>query len=505
MADKFARLRSDAEEAAAKESAVPEASKERTTSLKATPGMFVTCANGSFRQNYKAVKLLGKGSFGEVLLCLNRATGQQYAVKVIIKSSVKRKGDHESLLREVNVLKALDHPNIMKIFEFFEDEKYYYFVTELYTGGELFDEIVSRKCFSEQDAAKIVKQVLSGINYMHRQNVVHRDLKPENLLLESKAVNANIRIIDFGLSTHCDVNSKMKEKIGTAYYIAPEVLKGMYDNKCDIWSIGVILYILLCGFPPFNGSNESAIIKKVQTGKFSFDMPQWRKVSESAKDLISRMITFNPAKRITAAEALEHHWLTYMTKDNTVDLPSLELSINNMKSFYYTQKLSQAALLYIGSKLITREESNHLTAIFSKMDKNGDGQLDRGELIEGFREYLWLKGSPSDEIDQATIEEQVDQILQGIDFDRNGYIDYSEFLTVAMDRRTLMQKDRLEKAFKLFDADNSGSISSEELGKLFGVADVGQEDWQRVLHEVDSNNDGVIDFEEFKQMLTKLV
>ncbi|ORM39641.1 Calcium-dependent protein kinase 4 [Babesia sp. Xinjiang] len=504
MTDNVVRLRGNTEDVATKASPVPGTSKERSNSLRATPGMFVTCASGTFRENYKAIKLLGKGSFGEVLLCLNRTTGQQYAVKVIIKTSVKRNKDHESLLREVNVLKSLDHPNIMKIFEFYEDDKYYYFVTELYTGGELFDEIVSRKCFSENDAAKIIKQVLSGINYMHKQKVVHRDLKPENLLLESKSPNANIKIIDFGLSTHCDVNSKMKDKIGTAYYIAPDVLKGVYDSKCDIWSVGVILYILLCGFPPFNGANESEIIKKVQTGKYTFDMPQWRKVSESAKDLIARMITYNPAKRISAAEALEHHWLTYMTKDHTVDLPSLELSINNMKNFYYTQKLSQAALLYIGSKLITKEESNYLTGIFSKMDKNGDGQLDRAELIEGFSEYLRLKGSPSEESERATVEEQVDQILQEIDFDKNGYIDYSEFLTVAMDRRSIMQQDRLEKAFKLFDADGSGTISSTELGKLFGVADVSEEDWQRVLHEVDTNNDGLIDFEEFQAMLTKL-
>ncbi|CDR94798.1 calcium-dependent protein kinase 4, putative [Babesia bigemina] len=505
MAEKFARLRGNTENSAAKAGESVGSAKIRASSLKATPGMFVTCANGSFRDNYKAVKLLGKGSFGEVLLCLNRETGQQYAVKVILKSSVKRKGDHESLLREVNVLKSLDHPNIMKIFEFYEDEKYYYFVTELYTGGELFDEIVSRKCFSEQDAAKIIKQVLSGINYMHKQNVVHRDLKPENLLLESKEPNANIRIIDFGLSTYCDLNSKMKDKIGTAYYIAPDVLKGVYDSKCDIWSIGVILYILLCGFPPFNGANESEIIKKVQTGKYTFDLPQWRKVSESAKDLISRMITYNPAKRISANEALEHHWLTYMTRDYGVDLPSLELSINNMKSFYYTQKLSQAALLYIGSKLITKEESNHLTTIFRRMDTNGDGQLDRNELIRGFSEYLHLKGSPLDDSEVVKVEEQVDQILQDIDFDKNGFIDYSEFLTVAMDRRNFMQKERLEKAFKLFDADNSGSISSAELGKLFGVTDVSEEDWQRVLHEVDTNNDGVIDFAEFQAMLSKLV
>ncbi|EKX74349.1 protein kinase domain containing protein [Theileria equi strain WA] len=479
------------------------ASSRDSSGLKATPGMFVKFTKSSFKENYKAVKLLGKGSFGEVLLCIHRATGNQYAIKVISKNSLKKKGDHESLLREVNVLKDLDHPNIMKIFEFFEDEKYYYFVTELYSGGELFDEIVSRKRFSEYDAARITKQILSGITYMHRQNIVHRDLKPENLILESRVPNSNIRIIDFGLSTYYSDESKLKDKIGTAYYIAPEVLKGIYDQKCDIWSIGVILYILLSGFPPFNGASEAEIIKKVQAGKYSFEMSLWQKVSESAKDLIRRMLSYNPAKRISAAEALEHHWITFMTRDQQVDLPSLELSIDNMRNFHYSQKFSQAAMLYIGSKLLTRDESKSLTAIFNSMDKNGDGQLDRSELIEGYIEYLRIKGQAFETMDRSSVEEQVDLILQEIDFDNNGYIDYSEFLTVAMDRRTLFSKERLEKAFKLFDVDNSGTISCSELSRIFGITDLGTEQWQQLLKEVDTNNDGVIDFKEFKAMLTK--
>ncbi|UKJ88413.2 calmodulin-like domain protein kinase [Theileria orientalis] len=471
--------------------------------LKATPGMFVRRSKASFRENYKAVKLLGKGSFGEVLLCIHRITGIQYAIKVICKNSMKKKGDHEALLREVEVLKSLDHPNIMKIYEFFEDEKYYYFVTELYTGGELFDEIVSRKRFSEYDAARITKQILSGITYMHKQNIVHRDLKPENLILESKSLNSNIRIIDFGLSTYYTDSAKLKDKIGTAYYIAPEVLKGIYDEKCDIWSIGVILYILLSGYPPFNGKTESEIIKKVQIGKYSFEMSHWEKVAESAKDLIRKMLVYNPEKRISAAEALEHHWITFMTKEKNYDLPSLEFSIDNMRSFHYTQKFVQAAMLYIGSKLLTRDECKSLTAIFNSMDKNGDGQLDRSELIEGYTHYLKLKGKNMQHLTPAEIEEQVDTILQDIDFDNNGYIDYSEFLTVAMDRRTLFSKERLEKAFKLFDYDNSGTISCDEIAKLFGVDDVGKDSWQMLLKEFDTNNDGVIDFKEFKAMLTK--
>lgn len=187
----------------------------RSDRLIVRPGMFVQNHNSVFSENYKAIKLLGKGSFGEVLLCCNRSTGMQCAVKIISKGNVKRTSDRESLLREIELLKELDHPHIMKLFEFFEDRGYYYLVTEYYSGGELFDEISARKRFNEFDAAVIIKQVLNGINYMHKHNIVHRDLKPENLVLESKNDIKRIRIIDFGLSTHFDVDKKMKDRIGT--------------------------------------------------------------------------------------------------------------------------------------------------------------------------------------------------------------------------------------------------------------------------------------------------
>eukprot|EP00918_Siedleckia_nematoides_P015032 GHVU01032605.1.p1 GENE.GHVU01032605.1~~GHVU01032605.1.p1 ORF type:complete len:255 (+),score=58.33 GHVU01032605.1:387-1151(+) len=195
-------------------------------------------------------------------------------------------------------------------------------------------------------------QVLSGITYMHRNKIVHRDLKPENLLLESKGKNAQIKIIDFGLSTHFEGQKKMRDKIGTAYYIAPEVLHGTYDEKCDVWSVGVILYILLSGCPPFYGSSEYEILKRVETGKYSFNLPQWKKVSEMAKDLIRRMLTYVPSMRITAREALEHEWVKSMTQNEAVshDISNLEATMKNMRQFQASQKLAQAAAASSSSK-----------------------------------------------------------------------------------------------------------------------------------------------------------
>eukprot|EP01071_Lankesteria_metandrocarpae_P008096 Lankesteria_metandrocarpae@DN4865_c2_g1_i2.p1 len=472
-----------------------------------TPGMFISQQDGVFSERYQGLRVLGKGSFGEVILCRDRVTSQECAVKVISKRSLKRGADPNSLLREVDLLKQLDHPNIMKLYEFFQDAGYFYLVGEVYTGGELFDEIISRKRFSEADAARIVKQVLSGIAYMHRNKIVHRDLKPENLLLESKKKDAIVKIIDFGLSTHFEgkTGKKMKDKIGTAYYIAPEVLHGTYDEKCDVWSSGVILYILLSGCPPFYGSTEFEILKRVEHGKYTFNLPQWRKVSESAKDLIRKMLTYTPACRSTALECLDHEWLKKMTDTALSELPALESTMQNMKQFQSSQKLAQAALLYMGSSLTTQDERRELTAIFRKLDRNGDGQLDQQELKEGYKELMKIQGIDISKLDEETIEAEVETVLNSIDFDKNGFIEYSEFVTVAIDRKVLLSETRLRKAFALFDRDGSGKISSDELMNIFVDMGNARDECEKTIREADKNNDGEVDFEEFATLIRKIL
>lgn len=246
------------------------------------PGMFITHQRGNMNERYSREKKLGSGAYGEVWLCRDRSTNNERAVKFIKKSSVTI-GPGQSLLEEVKLVKQLDHPNIMKLYEFFGDKKYYYLVMEVYKGGELFDEIINRQKFSEADAATMMKQVLSGVTYLHKHHIVHRDLKPENLLFESTAKDALIKIVDFGLSSYFESAKKMKDRLGTAYYIAPEVLRKKYDEKCDVWSCGVILFILLCGkgwrvnmieiclagYPPFGGASDQEILKRVEKGKVS--------------------------------------------------------------------------------------------------------------------------------------------------------------------------------------------------------------------------------------------
>jgi len=270
---------------------------------------FVGRTQGKLRDFYRIGKVLGTGAFGEVRMCVHRESGAQRAVKVLRKSHMDD-DEKRMLFNEINILKEIDHPNIIKMYEFFEDEKRYYLVTEICKGGELFDEILQRGKFGERDAAVLMKQVLSCINYCHQANIVHRDLKPENILLEQNKEFDQIKIIDFGTSLVYDPNRNLDEKLGTPYYIAPEVLNKNYNEKCDIWSAGVITYILLSGMPPFNGQSDQEIMKRVREGQFSFEDRIWQTISENAKSFIRSLLTYSSAERPSAEQALQHPWLT---------------------------------------------------------------------------------------------------------------------------------------------------------------------------------------------------
>eukprot|EP00178_Gracilaria_changii_P009440 TRINITY_DN2762_c0_g1_i1.p1 TRINITY_DN2762_c0_g1~~TRINITY_DN2762_c0_g1_i1.p1 ORF type:complete len:258 (-),score=46.40 TRINITY_DN2762_c0_g1_i1:159-932(-) len=241
---------------------------------------------GKLRDFYRIGKMLGSGAFGEVRMCVHRETGAQRAVKVLRKSHMDEE-EKKMLFNEINILRELDHPNIVKMYEYFEDEKRYYIITEICKGGELFDEIIARGKFTEKDAAVLIKQILSCINYCHSNKIVHRDLKPENVLLEQNKDFDQIKIIDFGTSLVHTGQGHLDEKLGTPYYIAPEVLNKKYNEKCDLWSIGVITYIILSGMPPFNGNTDQEIMKKVKIGKFSFSDPCWGSITDKAKDFIT--------------------------------------------------------------------------------------------------------------------------------------------------------------------------------------------------------------------------
>lgn len=262
---------------------------------------------GDIRKKYELKETLGTGAFSEVVLAEDRTDANLYAVKCIDKKALK--GKEESLYGEISVLRRLIHPNIVQLVETFEDKAKVYLVMELVTGGELFDRIVEKGSYTERDAAELIRQVLDAVDYMHSQGVVHRDLKPENLLYQCPDDDSKIMISDFGLSKTED-SGIMATACGTPGYVAPEVLaQKPYGKAVDVWSIGVISYILLCGYPPFYDENDANLFAQILKGEYEFDSPYWDEISDSAKDFISHLMDLDVSARYTCREALAHPWI----------------------------------------------------------------------------------------------------------------------------------------------------------------------------------------------------
>jgi len=248
---------------------------------------------GKISKEYTLGKTIGEGSFGQVRLAIHKPTKQMRAVKILKKANINMK----SLVNEISILSKLSHPSIMQIFEIFEDKINIYIVSEYCKGGELFDIISEKGSFSEKEACIVMKQIMSGICYCHQKRIVHRDLKPENILMDGDSNDLSLKIIDWGCAKTIKKKERLHKADGTAYYIAPEVLKGDYDEKCDIWSCGVIFYILLCGYPPFNAETDEEIFSAVLKGEFVFPEEEWNSVSEEAKNLIKKMLVLDPKKK----------------------------------------------------------------------------------------------------------------------------------------------------------------------------------------------------------------
>jgi calcium-dependent protein kinase len=472
------------------------AKTEKNEEIKISSNKFIGKKSGVIWDFYRRGKPLGSGANGQVYEALHLVSNDVRAIKIISKRKLKLAANAiEKFEAEVEILKRLDHPHIMRLYEFYEDERNYYLVTEQLTGGELFDYILERGKLSESQASKIMKQVLSAISYCHANGIVHRDLKPENLLRENKTPDANIKVIDFGESALMNPGEILSSMLGTPYYIAPEVLANSYGEKCDVWSCGVILYILLGGTPPFNGKTDAEIIARVRTGTFEFSGKAWQLVSSQAKDLISKMLVVNPDARISAIEAANHPWIReYNSLVRKDSVKIISGSFDNLKSFASSRKLKQAICVFIASQLISKDEKQRLTEAFQELDTNGDGRLSRQELLDGL-----LKTMGPEEA-----ETRVNEILASADTDGSGFIEYTEFLAGSLKLDSEQNKQALTVAFNAFDSDASGKISITELRQMLGDDAVSNDQvWIDILMEADANGDGEIDLQEFQQIVSR--
>lgn len=290
---------------------------------------------------------------------------------------------------------------------------------------------------------------------------------------------------------------KLSEADGTAYYIAPEVLKESYDEKCDVWSVGVILYIMLCGYPPFNGTTDEEIFEKVRVGEFDYPKEEWDHISKEAKDLVAHMLTVEPKNRYSAVECLAHPWFQKHVEKTSSNKNVAKAVLSNMKKFKHNSKLEQATIGVIVNQIVSKEERKELLKQFQDWEKNGDGVLSRDEIIDGYRKTY---GSVD--------ENEIDNMIHIIDLDGNGVIDYNEFLSCAINKEKIMSNERLELAFKTFDSDGSGKISVDEIMDIFtkgakNKEGINKEVFEKMVKGGDENGDGEISFTEFKAIMKK--
>ena len=455
--------------------------------------------------DYKKLNFLGEGSFASVYRVQNRITDSVRAMKIINKNSGVTAQEDQEIFNEINILRTLDHPNILKIFEFYSNKDSYSIVTELCTGGELFQDIIDRGPFNENYTAYVMFQIFSAINYCHNMHIVHRDLKPENILIVDRDKNnyPRIKICDFGTSKMFEKGAVQRKLVGSSYYIAPEVLKKHYDEKCDIWSCGVILYILLSGRPPFGGENDKEIMDRVSTGKYDLQSNPFNKVSKSCIDLIQKLLIMDPKKRINSQEALNHPWfkenkskeLFNQIKDEKI----LKKLLENLKAYKRESIIQETALAYLVHNFPQMKDVVNACKLFNQIDVNGDGKINKAELLKG----LQLK------IKSDTLEQDVEQIYSNIDMDNNGYIEYEEFVRAAVSKERFINENVLRFAFRYFDKDGSGEITFDEIETIFKDSITNKskvhDSLKKIVDEVDSNKDGIISFTEFSDIMKKML
>ncbi|KAI5433345.1 Calcium-dependent protein kinase 17, variant 2 [Lathyrus oleraceus] len=392
------------------------------------------------KSTYSIGKELGRGQFGVTYLCTHKTSGKQYACKTIAKRKLVNKEDIEDVKREVQIMHHLTgQANIVELIGAFEDKQSVHLVMELCAGGELFDRIIAKGHYTERAAASLLRTIVQIVHTCHSMGVIHRDLKPENFLLLSKDETSPLQATDFGLSVFYKQGEVFKDIVGSAYYIAPEVLKRKYGPEVDIWSVGVMLYILLCGVPPF-----------------------WA----------------------------DHPWIK--EDGEAPDTPLDNAVLNRLKQFRAMNQFKKVALKVIASCL-SEEEIMGLKQMFKGMDTDNSGTITIEELKQG----LAKQGT-------RLSEQEVKQLMEAADADGNGIIDYDEFITATMHMNRMNREEHVYTAFQYFDKDNSGYITIEELEQALHEYNMHDgRDIKEIISEVDADNDGRINYDEFAAMMSK--
>uniref|UniRef100_A0A0D9XFK9 Calcium-dependent protein kinase n=1 Tax=Leersia perrieri TaxID=77586 RepID=A0A0D9XFK9_9ORYZ len=476
-----------------------------------------------FAERYKLGEELGRGEFGVTRRCADAATGEALACKTIRRKRLRRGGgDAEDVRREVEILRRVSAiaagaggGDVVRLREACEDKDGVHLVMELCEGGELFDRIFARGHYTERAAAKLARTIVGVM--CHENGVMHRDLKPENFLFANKSEESPLKAIDFGLSVFFKPGDRFTQVVGSTYYMAPDVLNRSYGQEADVWSAGVILYILLCGVPPFWGDNDERIVTAILQGGINFQREPWPKVSPHAKDLVRKMLDPNPSTRLTAKEVLEHPWLKNADRAPNVSLG--EIVRSRLKQFSSMNKFKKKALgvsrrgpaviiliffkcgtllqceyflMKVVAKNLPVEEIDKYTQMFHMMDKDNSGNL----TLENLELGLQINGHP-------VPEAEIKMLLEAGDTDGNGTLDCEEFVTVLLHIKKMSNEEYLPKAFKFFDKDGNGFIEIEELMDALGDGELAPTEQvvKDIIRDIDTDKDGRISYQEFESMM----
>ncbi|CAN1267774.1 Calcium-dependent protein kinase 8 [Linum perenne] len=440
--------------------------------------------------HYDLGRELGRGEFGVTYLSTEMTTGDKYACKSISKKKLRTAIDVEDVRREVEIMKHLPHhPNIVSIKDTYEDDSAVHIVMELCEGGELFDRIVARGHYTERAAAAVMRTIVEVVQMCHKHGVMHRDLKPENFLFANKKETSALKAIDFGLSVFFKPGERFNEIVGSPYYMAPEVLKRNYGPEVDVWSAGVILYILLCGVPPFWAETEQGVAQAIIRSVIDFKRDPWPKVSDNAKDLVKKMLNPDPKQRLTAQQVLDHTWLQNAKKAPNVPLG--ETVRNRLKQFSMMNKLKKRALRVIAEHL-SLEEVAGIKETFDMMDTSQRGKINIDELRVGLHK-----------LGQQITDPDLQILMEAADIDGDGTLNYGEFVAITIHIKKMGNDEHLHKAFGVFDQNKTGYIEMEELRQaLNDDVDTCSEDvLSAIMHDVDTDKDGRISYEEFATMM----
>ncbi|KAL9463904.1 hypothetical protein AB3S75_001659 [Citrus x aurantiifolia] len=466
------------------------AASTTTTTTITKPRRVLPYCTQNLTHDYTIGKKLGQGQFGTTYLCTQKSTGLNYACKTIPKRKLLCQEDYDDVWREIQIMHHLsEHQHVVRIHDTYEDKSCVHIVMELCEGGELFDRIVKKGNYSEREAAKLMKTIVGVVECCHSLGVFHRDLKPENFLFLSVDEDAALKATDFGLSVFYKPDEVFSDVVGSPYYVAPEVLRKHYGPEADVWSAGVILYILLSGVPPFWAETEIGIFRQILEGKIDFESEPWPNISESAKDLIRKMLDQNPKRRLTAHEVLCHPWIV----DDKVapDKPLDSAVLSRLKHFSAMNKLKKMALRVIAERL-NEEEIGGLKELFKMIDTDNSGTITFDELKDGLKR-----------VGSQLMESEIKDLMDAADIDNSGTIDYGEFLAATLHLNKLEREENLLSAFSFFDKDASGYITIDELQhacKEFGISELHLDD---MIKEIDQDDDGQIDYEEFAAMMRK--